>query len=734
MEISSDQLSRIVRPAGKIDTITSAELDASLVALIATEEDIILDLSLCTYISSAGIRVLIKTKKQQQKQQKELYLTGLIPGVMQVLEMAGLLNMFAIADSVKQAQETISQKQQNTGISLKTSNAQWQYQVLDNKTHAVFVENKQQLLSFAELGFSVGFGALAEAEAADKGQYGLFVTAANVFAVLPADISLEEEFRIVSDVKRAGIHVAEALSFGNEPSAKLMQSTDGFVTLTEVVEAVLQTSLSHDKSDKVLFMVLTGSLNGSWCTCLCIPGSPGLKDIKASYSLTEVLPSEQNTVTGIMLLHGKPEQSPSHGSLLEFIGQNLTFENINGVTRIDSNMQLQSVTGWIFAVRHIVDGIEHRLGMEYDAGITLEPYKAFLTRQLYTDSAKVIVHALHGGYSAQTFNVVSFDSEGRKMRPTVLKVAHKNLISREAERCRNYALPYIFNNSAVVLGSEYIGNTGALRYNFVGIGGESSSLKWLTHYYHDWDFDKLEPLFDKIFMQILKPWYGQPVLKKIMLYKDHDPTSTFFAHIYDTVADLLGISADDKMINMPEFIEPVLNPYWFLKHEYKERGNLTMEYYSGVCHGDLNMQNILLDDTMNVYLIDFSETRPRSVISDFARLEAIFLVDNAPVEDEDDMRDYLDFIVQFYTIATLDQLPEIAYTGKHKQKVEKNARLSVKMRQYALTSAMGMTDIKPYYIALLEWVLPIVCYSAPLPVRKLSMMVSSIICNKLLKD
>ncbi len=59
---------------------------------------------------------------------------------------------------------------------------------------------------------------------------------------------------------------------------------------------------------------------------------------------------------------------------------------------------------------------------------------------------------LHGGYSAETFQVDSYDREGRKMRPTVLKIAGRDIISREAERCTNYALPYIMNNSAMVFG------------------------------------------------------------------------------------------------------------------------------------------------------------------------------------------------------------------------------------------------------------------------------------------
>jgi serine/threonine protein kinase len=284
-----------------------------------------------------------------------------------------------------------------------------------------------------------------------------------------------------------------------------------------------------------------------------------------------------------------------------------------------------------------------------------------------------------------------------------------------------------------VLGAEFHGDTGALRYNFVGIGGESSQLKWLTDYYHKSDLAFLEPLFDKIFLHILKPWYGQPVSKTIYPFRDHNPTVTFFPHIYKTVGDLFSISADERYLTLPESDTPILNPYWFLKHEYNNRRDWSISYFTSICHGDLNMQNILLDENMNVYLIDFSETKPRSVISDFARLEAIFLIDNAPVENKTDMADYLHFISNFYSCKLLSEIPEISYSGKHSDKVLKNAALTVKMREYAFTSARGNADLVPYYIALLEWVLPVVCYySMPELQKRVSLVVSSILCEKIL--
>ena len=142
------------------------------------------------------------------------------------------------------------------------------------------------------------------------------------------------------------------------------------------------------------------------------------------------------------------------------------------------------------------------------------------------------------------------------------------------------------------------------------------------------------------------------------------------------------------------------------------------------------MQNILLDEHMNVYLIDFSETRPRSVVSDFARLEAIFLVDRAPLEDETDFTEYLNFILTFYSASDLKDIQPNTYKGKHAEKVSKNHLLALKMRQYAFECAQHQADPIPYYMALLEWVLPIVCYGIPIPQRRMSMIVSSILCEK----
>jgi hypothetical protein len=289
------------------------------------------------------------------------------------------------------------------------------------------------------------------------------------------------------------------------------------------------------------------------------------------------------------------------------------------------------------------------------------------------------------------------------------------------------------NNSAIVLGTAFFCDTGALRYNFVGIGGEQSRLQWLAHYFHSWNARELEPLFDKIFTQILKPWYGQPVREDIYPYRDQDPTLTFFPRLCDTAEELLGIGSDEPLFRVEETGEMRTNPYWFLKHEYPLRREEGIPYHTAVCHGDLNMQNILLDKEMNVYLIDFSETKPRSAISDFARLEAIFMIEHAPLDTLEDMQKMIAFTTRFYDRLELNQLPDTTWDGSAPEKMERNLALTMKMRQYALECTSEEPNIVPYYLALLEWILPVVCYSSvPLSHKKLSAYIAGMLAGKIL--
>jgi anti-anti-sigma factor len=691
MEILSDETTRCIKPLGRIDANTCHKLDAALEQFPDNDHDILIDLSACDYLSSAGIRVLLKAKKRMHSSSGTLYLAGVSAGVMQILETAGLQRVFQIEAKPEDAMKLMTSKHaavlQPQPIS--SGGFEFQYQPFDIALATGYVWKESAIVSYRELGFGIGTGTMDETGNGQNQHPDLLFSSGHCVGFMPTSEAGEADFRVTNDPSRAGISLNEAISFGHQPAGVLRLLDPGQCSLKHISESVQEIKKELFDQDTLTFAVAINTDQSAPSISFIIQNDPSLHKVlrsKQMHQLEQIIASQEAvpTLVGITYHLTELELQPGDHSIPDQLVSHLTFENVLHLEASDLTLRLKNPVVLLFASHDLADGTQYAVSVETHPDYRMPPHYHFLARRLYSDSSRVIVKPLHGGYSAQTFQAESFDAQGRKMGPTVLKISGRDLISRESERCRKYALPYIFNNSAVVQGTDFFGDTGALRYNFVGIGGEESRLKWLTNYYHQEELDVLDPLFDKIFLTILKPWYGQPIHETIFPFRDHDPTFTFFPFIYDTINEVLSISANEQWIQIPESKQKVLNPYWFLKHEFARLRETGIPYFTGICHGDLNMQNILLDEKLNVYLIDFSETRPRSVVSDFARLEAIFMVDNAPLETDADYIDYLDFIGAFYAIERLDEMPVFHYAGRHQEKIQKNTTLYAQNAQVCL--------------------------------------------------
>lgn len=266
------------------------------------------------------------------------------------------------------------------------------------------------------------------------------------------------------------------------------------------------------------------------------------------------------------------------------------------------------------------------------------------------------------------------------------------------------------------MGQTTCGASTGMRYNFVGISGPDSNLSWLTNRFREKPTEELIPLFNKIFTHILKPWYGQPRWEMINPYQDHNPLG-LFPTIFAEAKKEFGISADEKTIDCPELDLILPNPYYFLKHEYPARHSASLLWYTGINHGDLNMQNILLDERDNVYIIDFSDTRIRNIVSDFARLEPIFKFEMTSMESMEDLTAFLVFERALAQLDTLDEIPHFTYQGQDPS-MEKVYQMICQIRKYAKTVVLFETDIIPYLLAMLEWTYPIVLFRQMKPFAK----------------
>ena len=85
----------IVALEGRLDTLTSPELDERLEEAIEGVEKLVFDLAGLQYISSAGLRVLVGAA-QTMDDQGEMIVRNVTPPVMDVFKVTNMFDVFEI--------------------------------------------------------------------------------------------------------------------------------------------------------------------------------------------------------------------------------------------------------------------------------------------------------------------------------------------------------------------------------------------------------------------------------------------------------------------------------------------------------------------------------------------------------------------------------------------------------------------------------------------------------------
>ena len=90
-----EQAKLTVAPIGRLDTTTAPELENELDSSLEGVKELVLDLSELSYISSAGLRVILKVQKVMFNQ-GAMKLIGVNESVMEVFEITGFSNILNI--------------------------------------------------------------------------------------------------------------------------------------------------------------------------------------------------------------------------------------------------------------------------------------------------------------------------------------------------------------------------------------------------------------------------------------------------------------------------------------------------------------------------------------------------------------------------------------------------------------------------------------------------------------
>jgi anti-sigma B factor antagonist len=93
----------VIELDGQLDGTTSPAVQEQITAVLQPDSRIVLDLSRVTYMSSAGLRVLLVLARQLEATGSRLVLVGLVEEVRDTMAITGFLGFFTAYENLSDA-------------------------------------------------------------------------------------------------------------------------------------------------------------------------------------------------------------------------------------------------------------------------------------------------------------------------------------------------------------------------------------------------------------------------------------------------------------------------------------------------------------------------------------------------------------------------------------------------------------------------------------------------------
>lgn len=192
------------------------------------------------------------------------------------------------------------------------------------------------------------------------------------------------------------------------------------------------------------------------------------------------------------------------------------------------------------------------------------------------------------------------------IQPQVLKVGRKKPIRDEYRRFNRYVLQLLKSVPGQTRTLQTYRDWAALPYWRIGA---SSTVRSLGTFYAHARTEEIVAICAKLFDGVMSPW--------LRAFTSH------YRHIFKgcygiSSAGLTKITSEaERLIKVGRSGDPVAKWRSLTKLDHSPT-----VVYESIIHGDLNCNNVLIDDGGNPWLIDFAHTGPGHYLRDLAKLEA----------------------------------------------------------------------------------------------------------------
>jgi anti-anti-sigma factor len=726
---------------GRFDSSGAVALDHELVNLPTDCLIAAIDMTKVDFLASAGIRSLLTLAKELHRRGGALRLLGVRSFVRDVLKTSGLTTLIAEETSMESVHAEARALAAAGGTIVQSLGGQ-QCRIsrppaassLLTWGNGISQTDSLVPVGIEELGIAFGTGGLGQSSEQAREGVGPFVATPSFVGVAPHNLGGMTDFLLPATPIE--IYVSSAFSLVGKPTAVIDPEKASAVALGRFIEDLFeQKAALGDKIGSMIGFVLEADVASARALVVGVAcDTKGELDAGSKTLLAQMGASSGNSRFrlhghAVAIESGKTD-ARQHFELEEYVRGIGSLDCLHSVFAVDADTVITLSRLWLFAPDALANGNDRRIRVETPAGTDFCDEWRIIVSRIYSDASRVELTPLSGGFMSKTFRVAAFDRQGRQQIPTVIKIGSIELTQREIDAYHICAEKFILNNSTTIMGSARCGQWAGLRYNFVGVAGPDSRIVWMEDEYRTRPIADVVRLLDRLYTDILNPWYGQPLREIVFPYRDHDPSNLFHNLLADAEREH-GISVDAPTLLCPELGRELPNPYHFYKYEYSRRRDQSFKWHTGITHGDMNLKNVLVDENDNLFVIDFSEAKARNIVADFARLEPIVTFELTRVEDEQSLRPMTEFLAGLMSVRSLQKTPRFAYAGNDPM-VEKAYHTVCRLRSYADSATNFENDLRPYLLALLQWTLPVVSYlQFPILRKRLALYSAALIVERL---
>ena len=754
MEIGSDRDRGILVLSleGRLDMQGALDLEEWIREEVqGTDNAVVLDMSGISYLSSAGIRAIVRLEKMLEPRGGGLHIAGVQPYPLSVLELTGFSNLLSLhptSDEAVLAARTVPGPMGRQGEAEATLFHAMgaEFRVISHETGPTVLEVTGEERQESRAGeeplqvtvstktWSFGRGAPGSA-----GIPGDLITLGHVAVWLPEGGNTPDY--LVVDRKRSSIPLdASFLVSPAEPgryTVEVEPSGAEEVLLSDLLDALHEMVGGPDAGYR-------GALGFSFCA-----ESPGI-DVRGpkegstvllagcGVSVAPVVEGNPDPVAELVVRRNVPRVVALSFSELAFRKERSIPETLEeglssgtaALHHLSPRIRIRRATLEV----SVISDISLHAGLEISIGGEIRgwnPEYEKIVRMVHPDCSEVRLHPISGGYSGSlVFQDEAYDRRGRREMPFVLKLDRWKNIKAEIEGYEGHVKRYIQNNATQIIQHERCGDYGGILYTFVGIQGAQGRIFSLEEYYLTHSIQEVLEVFELLFRKVLRAWYGQPQLRDIPLYQVYASIYNYEA-VRQWAATRFAISPEDEYIDLPHGMGRSLNPLHFVEHVLPGRLEEKWSVYEGSVHGDLNLRNVLMDEGKNLWLIDFAMTGYSHILRDIAKLEAVLKMEMVPVPTEDRLFSLLELEKIFLSPRGLGEIPEVP-EGTWDPEVMKAFQVVSRLRRYADSITLLDDDIRQYWLALLYYTLAVPAFvSVNDLMREYAWISSSLLCNAL---